>query len=408
MKRINLRLKKFMGSLLILGILGLSFLAVSSIYAEKPSQDGIVIMANQQKEINEVLAIKKIDEIKNFSGFQWLDSKKLLGVSIESGLRNISIYDIEDKSIEKLTQNSDPNIGFEFWNEQMRGLNQYASQNQYALFKKQEIKKQERARTYSLILYDSTEKKLVEIDNAVTTAQYIENQVIYYAKGLDVYRYDIINKERSKIALPEELFRKLNYYFESYDSYLEAHFGGEKEKLSDYWKQKYRRTYEIEKNNNYIERLIFKDGKLELTSLNLKHYIFDMSTNKFREGALLVEFPSELNINIQGVAVLVADKNPQELWETNQDGKLLKLVDKAQDFLGGFQLSPDKNKLIYEVAYPMGESKKYIYDFRTDKKLMLFGSYTSISWSRESDKIVCAESVYFDDQLGCKIIVLND
>ena len=133
-----------------------------------------------------------------------------------------------------------------------------------------------------------------------------------------------------------------------------------------------------------------------------------MKTNTFKEGSIKQGYPDKDGIDIDGVAKVTQNKIPRELWETDDKGNLVKLIDKTNDFVGGFQLSPDKSKLIYEAIYPCGEGRKYIYDFKSDKKLTIFGDYNAICWNKKSNKIVCTGAVCFSKELSCKIVILND
>ncbi|MGF7057923.1 hypothetical protein [Brassicibacter mesophilus] len=408
MRKVKLSLKKTLSILLIAGMALSSLTACSSINAKGMDEGKVVVLDNQQKEINDVLAIKQIIEVKDFVGFHWLEYNNILGVAIKDGIRNIAIYNVQDKTVKNITNNKDTKKGFEYWYEQMDCLGRYNLNENYVVFKERIISKGGEPEPYALLFYDIKEGKLIRIDEDVIRSQYIEDEQMYYAKGFKVYRYNMASKQKTEIQLPRELVSNLKDYFDSYEEYIEVHFGEEKEKLSEYWKEKHKEFYESEKENNYIKRLAVKGDELEIVSLNLKHYTLNMKTNTFKEGSIKRDYPYKDGVEIDGVAKVIQNKIPRELWKKDDEGNLVKMIDKTHDFVGGFQLSPDKSKLIYEAIYPIEERRKYIYDFKSDKKLTIFGDYKSICWNKESNKIVCTGAVYFYEELSCKIVILND
>lgn len=404
MRKIKLSLKKTVSILLIAGMALSSLTACSTINAMGADEGKTVVLDNQQKEINDVLSIKQIIEVENFAGFHWLGDNRILGVAIKDGIRNIAIYNVTDKTVKNITNNKEVKKGFEYWYEQIPCLYQYKPSEKYVLFKERLIGRDIKSDT--LLFYDIKEDKIITIDENVICSELMDDTQIYYTKGLSVYKYDLDSKQKAEIELPEELIDNLKDYFDSYEEYKEVHFG--EEKLDEYWREKHKEFYESEKKNNYITRLTVKGDELEIVSLNLKDYTLNMKNNTFKEGSINKEYLYKDSVEIDGVAKVIQNKIPRELWKIDNEGNLVKLIDKTHDFVGGFQLSPDKSKLIYEATYPSGEGRKYIYDFKSDKKLTIFGDYKSICWNKESNKIVCTGAVCFSKELSCKIVILND
>jgi len=410
MNKVKHNLKKTLCVLLTTGMALSSLTACTNTKAKGLEENEVVVLDNQQEEINDVLAIKQIIEVKDFAGFHWLDDNRLLGVAIKDGIRNIAVYNVSDKTVENVTNNKDTNKGFEYWYEQVDCTGQYNLSENYVLFKEQIIEQKDTyiSEPYALLFYDIKEGKLIKIDEDVVSSRYIEEDQMYYTKGFKVFRYDMASKQKTEIELPEELINNLKEYFNSYEEYLDMHYGEDREELSEFAKKISTKFYEYEKMNNQICWLQIKGNELEVVSCNGKNFILNMKTNTFKEGYIEPDDNYKVGIKIDDVAKVIQNKIPRELWKTDDKGNQVKLIDKTHDFVGGFYLSPDKSKLIYEAIYPMGEGRKYIYDFNSDKKLTLFGDYKSLCWNKESNKIVCTDSVYFYENMKCKIVLFND
>ncbi|GMQ57297.1 hypothetical protein AN1V17_16920 [Vallitalea sediminicola] len=412
MRRVKRSFKKTLCILLTAGMVISSLTACGNAKAKGSDNDNgeVVVLDNQQKDINDVLAIKQIIEVKDFAGFHWLDDNRILGVAIKDGIRNIAIYNVRDKTVENVTNNKDTNKGFEYWYEQANCLDQYKLSENYVLFMEQVIEQKDSyiSEPYALLFYDINEGKLIRIDGNVVSSKYINEDQMYYTKGFQVYRYDMASKQKIEIELPEELINNLKDYFDSYEEYLDLHYGEDREELSEFSKKISTKFYENEKKNNKICRIQVKGYELEVVSCNGKNFIFNMKNNTFKEGYIKSYDYDKDVIEIDDVAKVIQNKIPRELWKTDDNGNLIKMIDKTHDFVGGFYLSPDKSKLIYEAIYPMGEERKYIYDFKSDKKVTIFGECKSLCWNKDSNKIVCSESVYFYKELSCKIVNFND
>ena len=410
MNKVKHNLKKTLCVLLTTGMALSSLTACTNTKAKGLEENEVVVLDNQQEEINDVLAIKQIIEVKDFAGFQWLENDNILGVAIKDGIRNIAVYNVRDKSIENITNNNDANMGFEYWYEKVHDcLGQYNPNENYVLFKEKPIKRRDTyySDSYALVYYDKKEGEVIRVDEDVMSSQYIEDEQIYYSKGFKVYRYDMASKQKTEIQLSEELVNNLKDYFDSPEEYLEAHFGEEKEEVSEFWKGMHKQFYEREKKNNCIDRLTVNGDELEIASYNLKRYTVNLKTNTFEERVMKRDSHKDV-IEIDNVAKVIQNKIPRELWKIDDKGNQEKMIDKTHDFVEGFYLSPDKSKLIYEAIYPMGEERKYIYDFESDKKLTLFGNYESLCWNKESNKIICTDSIYFYKEFSSKIVILND
>jgi hypothetical protein len=113
-RKIELSLKKKLSVLLAAGMALSSLTACGGINAMGADESKTVVLANQQKEIEDVLSIKQVIEVENFAGFHWLDDNRILGVAIKDGISNIAIYNVPDKTVEDITDNKDVKKGFQY------------------------------------------------------------------------------------------------------------------------------------------------------------------------------------------------------------------------------------------------------------------------------------------------------
>ncbi|MBE6035278.1 MAG: hypothetical protein E7222_11370 [Clostridiales bacterium] len=102
---------------------------------------------------------------------------------------------------------------------------QYKPSEKYVLFKERLIGSD--IKSDALLFYDIKEDKISRIDENVICSELVDDAQIYYTKGLSVYKYDLDRKQKMEIQLPEELIDKLKDYVESYEEYIEVHFGEE-------------------------------------------------------------------------------------------------------------------------------------------------------------------------------------
>ncbi|WP_458788525.1 hypothetical protein, partial [Vallitalea sediminicola] len=69
--------------------------------------------------------------------------------------------------------------------------------------------------------------------------------------------------------------------FDSYEEYLDMHYGEDREELSELVKESCLEIYKNHKKNNHIEKLKVKGNELEIVSYNHNNFILNMKINTF-------------------------------------------------------------------------------------------------------------------------------
>ncbi|GKX28062.1 hypothetical protein SH1V18_05420 [Vallitalea longa] len=408
--------RKIVSSILIVAMLMCTFTACSSKMVEAKTGNNIKTLDNQQKEINDVLSIKKIIDVEDFHGYQWLDDNRILGKSDKDGYENIAIYDIRDNTVKDLTDNRNPEKFIESSNEKVAGKCYYQYKQPIEDFVLYRMGNRACFDLNEIFIYDLKNDKLVKVDENVGDHQYVGNNQLYYTKGLQLFRYDLVSKSKSEIKLPVDLTNNLKSWVSTFEEYKKGAVKAMKEQgysenELDRCLKMDKERYEYEKKNNQIEYIYIKGEEVQLRSFNANWcssdlecytYTYNMENNTFREGNIEEEYEDSTELIIGKVAKVLIFED--ELWKIDNEGNNIKLIGTTPaDFVQNFYLSPDETKLIYEVA-PSEKREKIIYDFNTDKKITVSGGYYGCFFNDDSNKIIFNGA----RSRNSKIVILND
>ncbi|QZY54955.1 hypothetical protein [Crassaminicella profunda] len=355
----------------------------------------VVVLENQQKEIEDVLAIKKIDNIENFRGSYFLDSGNVLGIkglSIwenedDKQSANICIYDIKNETFQNLSRNIDDNTKVYL------KIKDITEDEKYVLYEKVMKSKDgyDNKSIYMINLKTEEEKK---IEDAVSyTSKFIDKNKIILAKGMKIYKCDF-DGNKEEIKLPEELVKKIKDFSQlSFEKYVEILYDYDTESLDEEDLKLIKEWYEYEKENNCIKVAKKKGDSLYVETYNKRPFVYNLKINNYRELTKIeadeVYFHKP---NHQNIARLENDSYISELWELDENGNHKKLIAKGA-FRGGISVSPDYTKCVY-CMYDSNKSEKrernlFVYDFKTEKNVKIFPEVIAgVVWDSSSRKFL--------------------
>lgn len=391
-----------------------SIIVYSTTVCEAVQKDkNVVVLENQQKEINDVLAIKKIDEIDNFMGVYWFNNGNILGIkncaesfgnTDNKEISNICIYDTNKETFKILSNNTDDNTKV------LLRIIDITKDERYLFYKKiiprtdeldgpeYSAYSDEKVNIYIIDLKTGIEKKIADNVTAVASTFTDENK-IFVAKGVNVYMYDVDGKE-TEIKLPKEVVEKLKCVEKpNFQEHIKGipYKGDDSSNVPDDIIQAIRIPYEHDREHNAIRRIYKKDHELHIMNHPI-YFVYNLKTNDYRE---LTE--SEENEVYQAYEVKNAEKfylmnqsnknivrleknksGSQEIWELDTNGKHKKLIAKGK-FRGDIAVSPDHTKVVYCMAGRKGEKNMFVYDLKTEKSMKCFQNNTfGIFWDRTS------------------------
>lgn len=358
-------------------------------------------LKNQQKDIDDVLTIKKIDSIQNFLGSYWIDDRKLLG--IKGGTRteeipNVCIYNTENNSFETLSNNIDSNEKIYL---DMEGI---TKDNKYVLYRK-EIKNGNKVNIYLLDLKTKMEKKIDEIkDTRWNLVSFTDENEIMGREGMKIYMYDF-NGSKSQINLPKELVDKMNDFSKlTFEEFLKKATNGKQ--INEALKKRYKKSYETQKQNNEIQRILKKGDEIYIQTYNEIPFLYNLKSNNYKEltKSEAKKFccreveknkakRKDIKKNIE------RKKNEEtknyELWELDSNGKQKKLIAKAP-MIVDYEVSPDSSKVVYSTPLEnVDEANIFVYDLNSGKSIKVFQKTRgSIRWDNTSKKFYMRSTRY--------------
>ncbi|GKX28063.1 hypothetical protein SH1V18_05430 [Vallitalea longa] len=402
-------------SILIAAMLICTFTGYSGVKAQAKEGENIKTLDSQEKNKNDVLAIKKTIQVEDFKGYKWLDNNRILGVSYKNDdYRNIAIYNVTKNTVEELTNYK----GTEKYIDTIKEKSEAKCHYQYKELIKDFVLfsvKTGGSEPYKILSYDLKNDKLVKVDENVGASKYAGNNKLYYTKGFQLFRYDLVSNSKTEIKLPVDLTSNLKSFVSTFEEYEKKDLEEMKndktlsQSVIDKFIEQDKEYYEYKKLNNKIVGIDIEGEEIQCDSFNDKYYTYNMKNNTFREGKIKHEHKGKRSgeLLIGKVAKELFQEN--ELWKIDNNGNNIKLIDTAPiDFVRNFYLSPDKTKLIYEVfyeEYPNEKTLKKIYDFDTDKKITVSGDYDSCYFNNDSDRIIFNGNVPYKNS---KIVILND
>ncbi|MCT4605645.1 MAG: hypothetical protein N4A64_05980 [Marinisporobacter sp.] len=358
----------------------------------------VVLLENQQKEIEDVLAIKKVDNIHNFRGVRWLENGNILGIkNLDCAYKeapNICIYDMKTGEIKNLSKNKDTG---EVW----LSVVDVTKDERYLFYKKLKgFTPYDRILDVYMIDLKTGEEKKIE-EGVMVARIYVDEEKIMASKGMKVYMYDF-DGNKKEIKLPEEMIEKMkdfsSFNFEDDLKKREMSNGGP---FDEKTVKEIKEIYEYHKKNNGIWNIHKKDDEIILQTYNWIPFAYNLKTNDYRE--LTEEEVKELRLPRKNTKKIArVEKNhegEEELWALNENGKHKRLIAKGNFHGRRITISPDHTKGVYCMKGRKGEKNLFIYDFETEKSVKIFPEIIANSvWNASSNKFFMREPMLTKDK----------
>lgn len=344
----------------------------------------VVVLKNQQKEIDDVLAIKKINDIDNFRGEYLLKNGNILGIKgiffgeDNKDIPNISIYDTEKDTFKILSSNGEKG---KVW----LSIEGITKDERYVLYEKllEWDNWDQKRNVYIIDLKTGTEKKIADEVHAVSRFG-DENKVIV-AKGMALYMYDV-DGNKTEIKLPEEMIRKMKDFSRlSFEEFIKKTDG--ENSIDEETRRERKERYEYEKENNRIQVVGKKGDEICVVTYNQVPFSYNLKTNTYKEltGAEAKKFYFDQESSQKVAKLEKKDSGTQELWELDEAGKHKKLIAKGK-FKGGIKVSPNHTKVVYSLYGEKGDQNVFVYSFETGKSIKIFPKAISTAVWDESSK----------------------
>lgn len=390
--------KKIISTSLIL-LIGVCIGTTNCNAAEKDKNIGIP--KNPQKDVNDVFTIRKIDSIQNFLGYYWLDDKNLLGIkdgTKTKGIPNVCIYNTKSNSFETLSKNIDRNEKIYL---DMEGI---TKQKRYVLYRKT-IKNNNKVHIYLLDLKTKTEKKIDKInDTRWNLVSFTDENEIIGIEDLKIYIYNF-NGSKTQINLPKELLYKMNDFSKlTFDQYFKKATNGKK--INEELKKRCKKSYESQKQNNKIQRILKKGDEIYMQTYNDVPFLYNLKTNNYKELSKSevekfcykeVEKNKAKRKDIEkNIEMKKNEENKNyELWELDSNGKQKKLIAKYPGIIH-YEVSPDKSKVVYSTPLDnIDEANIFVYDLNLGKSTKVFQKPRGgICWNNTSKKFYMRSTRY--------------
>lgn len=371
--------KILLGTLVSIAVAGGVFL-----YGGNTRGNTVVVLENQKKDIDSELAIKSVDNVKNFEGLYWLNHGKILGVKNQvadlgnqnsKSIPSLAIYNPKNKSFQELVKGKEGEpISIKYISKDEKYvfynvlLNGDLRQNKYDV--------------YLLNMETLTTKKIVE---KMTSTSRVNDDKMFIATGMSIYQYDMKNGNLEEIRLPKDMIEKLSdFEIFSFQKYLEKYYKGEKVKEETL--KLLEANYNSDREYNGIMRIGWLGNELYLQSRNTSDFIYDIMKKNYRaveEGDYKKFFSYQyqmennlfFNYPTNGVKRECEDDGAEELWKMDDTGNKVKLIAKGNFVTDHIQASPDHSKLAYYLINSSSTPQKcsaYVYDLKKDKQIKIF------------------------------------
>lgn len=408
-----------LGVILSLVILGIVFL-----HGDNHTRSNIVLLENQKKDIDSELAIKTVNNVKNFEGIYWLNEEKILGIkdqvveSDEEKIKNIpiiTVYNTKNKKFEDLVSGKEGELmGIKYVSKDEKNIiynvliDGNLSENRYDI--------------YSLNRDTLITKKIA---GKVTATSKIINDNMFIAIGVKIYKFDLKNDNLEEILLSKDLVEKLSD-FESFtfQNYLDKYY--KYEKLNEETLKILENNYNMDKKYNGIIRIGRLGNKLYLQSKNGSDFVYDIIEKSYKK-AEKIDHEKFFAYQYQGVNNLFfmyptnnlkrecLDDGNEELWKIGNSGKKIKLIAKGNFITDHIQASPDHTKIAYyltNLSAKTQESSAYIYDLKKDKQIKIFPKIQGMPiWNKSSKQFFMSQKKINEDGISeyfTSIVNLND
>lgn len=387
---ISRHIKRSIGACFIAGLAMTSVTGCSNkVQADSTSE--VVVLENQQQEIKDVLAVKKITPVKGFRSIRWVSDTKLIGETQENGIPNISIYDMEDGSLTQVTKNTRPEEEVDVW----LAYETAKQGSKYVLYKEVVYKDKLNPFNNQFTIYaiNLETHAITYIGNGIGAVSSIEDDKVLFAKGIRIFEYNLVIGEEEEICLPESLITKMKAFPTTHEGYMDMYNVPQEDRGSNYYQNNNKESFKSKQEHYDMIWVKRKGDELNLRTQNLTNFIYNRKTGTYTVDASKVInradddhslYPRIIKKGL--VESVYYDDGVVELWKIDQEGNRQNLIDEGMPL--SFYPSPDNQKLVY-MLFEQGHRKIYIYDHNSGGKIALFGDCNSAAfWNDASDKFL--------------------
>ncbi len=388
------KVKKIMCTSLII-IMGISTLGACSI---KEKEKEVVTLENQQEEIQDVLAIKKIDNIDGFTGERWLNDGQLLGIRQKISKEEnkeisiLSIYNTNNKTFKNLTTDKD---------EDRPCIRDITKDERYVLYEdtKDWGNWDRKMNTYIIDLKTGVEKKIAE--NVDDSSGFVDENKVITAKDMKLYLYDL-NGKKEEIKLPQEMIQKMQD-FSNFTLEDRIKFSYGEEKIGEEERKEMKEIYEYQKENNKIWLLNKKGDEIFVETYNHVPFVYNIKTKEYKqmteEESKRFSFGEKQKRNKSVTKLEKNNSGENEIWHLDEKGNHKKLIAKG-NFIGRYiTLSPDETKGVYNMKGEKGDKNLFVYDFETEKSTKIFPeAIARIHWDKTSKQFFMTTPNFKEDK----------
>lgn len=403
MKKVDVKkTKKKVCSLLAVGLVvcSISVSASGTLAFAQEKASEIKVLKNQQQEINDVLSIKNIAQLPNIVDIFWMDDKQLLCVENINGVENLLVYNADTTKTTRLTDikekynarffiaGSDKDISY--------------SNNKYMVYQEA----QSHSHKKSLYSLNTKDFSITKIEDDIRNVSRVSNDKVVYQKDKRLTLVDLPTGEKKEIQLPKDLYQKLDSPFCTFEEFMAADvaiWGEPDDEHKEFLKEHYNFVM-----SDFLEKIDLKDNKLLLKdAYDLPEeplgmdYIFDLKTNTYINAADSDHFAT---VDPKRIEVGPMTLSGMKLWELNEKGERIKLIDEGMLSVNTITLSEDGSKLIYAIQQN-GTSNAYIYDFNSGKKVVLHLETNSrIFWNESSNRVAYKNYIFEGDNCVSEVV----
>lgn len=353
----------------------------------------VIVLENQQQDIDNVLAIKKIDKIEGLQSRRWLDEENIIGIIKKDGIENICIYNINEATTKVISNNAETSemLELKMATKPILNLKEFEEKLNYVLYTKKykSDDKEDKGSVYAINLKDFAERKLEDGVNAISK---IDDNKVVVSKGMKLYMCDLINRTKDEIKIPKEMENKLKDFSWDFEEYYKFNVltnedvpeeAKQNRELIKHWQERYK----YEKENNHIWQVAKEGDDIYIKSYNKKPFKYNLKTHEYREEEWHPYNRRDDSI-VAWLNIETNDPADDELWVVDSDGKQIELIEKG--FIQSTpEISPDNTKVAYTIFDENFEKKTFIYDIESGKKISIFEEVSSgIYWNKDSNKFM--------------------
>ncbi len=383
-------------SILLAASMVLGSATVCSAEAVNNEKGEIKVLENQQQEINDVLAIKEIDELQYFYTESWLNNDEIIGISNDKQVDNVCIFNSNTDEMITVTDNTDKDVVFE-----ILGLSPIEKQlnNDYCII--EEYKESKRSTSLTVHAFNLKDHTVKKIEEKISSHGKVNNNKLIITKMYDVYEYNLATGEKEQIVIPDEIKNIREEVPSSFEEYI-AQWDLDDDLLNNenymnFLKEMYQDKKESPGRGIYAEK---NQNKLMLRAENGQEYVYDLDTKTYEEcDNSYKTYGFKLNPTSSMIEIEEIGDNNKKIWKLDENGERCKLIDEG--VVDEYSESLDHSKLAYSMIEDCAgcqfanEVKTYICDLNSGKKISVYVTDNidpGLYWNDASDKLYYKES----------------